>query len=331
MTARDIQAPGATSRTCPQCGEPLGAKAAFCRACGSSVVADAAPAQRLDSVAEVPAPPPPPKPPSSAAPPLAKPPIGAMGTKRSKAPFVIGALALLLGAGAVVAVVLTKSSNSSKPTTTAEQAGTGNSGAGLKEGGGGEGLVGMTAMNELLSGIPQQGLTLGSPHAPVELIEFADLQCPVCKTYAEEDLAAVIEGPVAQNVAKLVFRNFLIIGEESAPAGDAAVSAGEQGRGWNFVEVFYRNQRTEESGYVTDEFLTSVAEAAGVSDIGRWNEDRESPGVQRQVKESTREAEKLEFLGAPSFAVQGPASRGLELLGTPGSAAELIAAIKAAK
>src|SRR4051812_34889641 len=35
----------------------------------------------------------------------------------------------------------------------------------------------------LLGGIPQSGFTLGSPKAPVTLVEYNDMQCPVCRDY----------------------------------------------------------------------------------------------------------------------------------------------------
>src|SRR5690349_18572434 len=44
----------------------------------------------------------------------------------------------------------------------------------------------------LLDGIPQRGISLGSPSAPVTLIEFGDLQCPACAQFATETLPAVI-------------------------------------------------------------------------------------------------------------------------------------------
>ncbi len=181
-----------------------------------------------------------------------------------------------------------------------------------------------------LGGIPQRGLVLGSNGARATLVEFGDLQCPVCKGFAEEILPPVIEGKVRDGEAKMEFRNFTIISQESVPAGAAAIAAGKQGRGWNFVELFYRNQGEERSGYVTDEFLTAVARAAGVADIAQWNEDRKSKGVLAEVSKTTAEARRLGFTGTPSFAVEGPGVKGLETLGTPSSSGDLESALEEA-
>jgi protein-disulfide isomerase len=200
--------------------------------------------------------------------------------------------------------------------------------SGSKSGGGNEG--GSEVQKEL-HGIPQHGLVLGNPAAKVTLFEFGDLQCPVCKMYSEEIIPTVIDSKVRTGEAKIEFRNFTIISQQSVPAGAAAIAAGKQGRGWNYVELFYRNQGAEGSGYVTDSFMTDIAKAAGVPDIPTWNKDRKSTSVLSEVSRTTKEAQRLGFSGTPSFAVKGPHSSGLETLGTPGSASALETAISQAR
>jgi protein-disulfide isomerase len=196
--------------------------------------------------------------------------------------------------------------------------------------GGDTSLEGVATVRSELKGIPQNGMILGDPSASVTLAEFGDLQCPVCKGFAEEVIPAVIDSKVRSGEAKIEFRNFTIINEESVPAAAAAIAAGKQGRGWNFVELFYRNQGPEASGYVTDEFLTEVARGAGVSDIAQWDKDRKSDAVLGQVASETDEAERLGLSGTPSFVITGPNTQGKEVLGTPGSAEGLEEAIDAA-
>jgi protein-disulfide isomerase len=184
-------------------------------------------------------------------------------------------------------------------------------------GGDAESVEGAAAVASSLQGIPQSEMLLGDPKAPVKLVEFGDLQCPVCKGFAEEILPPIIEKQVKNGEARIEFRNFTIIGPQSEDAGAAALAAGAQGRGWNFVELFYRNQGAENSGYADDAFLEAVAEAAGVKDMAKWEEDRKL--LRPQVEESNREAQQLGFSGTPSFAIEGPGTKGLETLGTPTS------------
>ncbi len=110
--------------------------------------------------------------------------------------------------------------------------------------------------------------------------------------------------------------NFTIIGEQSAPAGAAALAAGEQGRGWNYLELFYRNQGEENSGYATDEFLTAVAKSSGVKNISKWNQERNGKKLTGEVEKTTEQAQTFRFSGTPSFAIKGPNTNGIELLGS---------------
>jgi protein-disulfide isomerase len=215
----------------------------------------------------------------------------------------MGAAAVFLAIVAVVVLIVVNGNSSS--------------------GGDAANLEGVESVNALTRGIPQRGMVLGDPEAKVELVEYGDLQCPVCKAYAEEVLPPVIENKVRNGEAKVVFRNFAFLGPQSAPAGAAALAAGAQGRGWEYLELFYRNQGRENSGYADDEFLTAVAEGAGVKDIAKWNRDRESARFTGEVDATTAEAQDLGFTGTPSFSIKGPNSDGLELLGTPSSPGEI--------
>lgn len=162
-------------------------------------------------------------------------------------------------------------------------------------GGGGDG-------QEQLAGLNQQGNLLGDQNAAVTLVEFGDLQCPICRQYAEDVLPAVIEGPVKDGTANFEFLNWAILGPDSQVAAKAALAAGEQDRMWNFLEAFYANQGAERSGYVTDDFLTDVAEKAGVPDIDQFNETRTSPELDNQLIDIDSQAQEAGFGGTPSFA-----------------------------
>ena len=203
--------------------------------------------------------------------------------------------------------------------------------AASNDGGGDTQLEGVAAANGLFEGIPQTQLILGDRGAPVELQEYGDLQCPVCKAYAEEILPPIIENQVRNGEASLAWRTYPILGEESVTASIAALAAGEQGRGWNFIEIFYRNQGKERSGYVTGEFLEAVARAAGVPDMEKWREDRtlRVEDLGSEVASNTEEAKRLGFTGTPSFWIAGPDGY-YKALGTPRSTVDLEEAIEEA-
>jgi protein-disulfide isomerase len=234
----------------------------------------------------------------------------ATGDRRTRL-LQIGAGAIFLAVIVVVVVIVVASSSSDS-------------------GGDAQNLKEVSQVDSLVAGIPQQKLILGDPKAPVELIEYGDLQCPVCKEYSEEVLPAVVEKQVKEGKAKIIFRNFLIIGPQSLPAGAAAIAAGAQERGWTFLELWYRNQGKENSGYATDAFIEAVAKGSGVKDLAKFNQERKSKEVESEAEQTTEQAATLGFEGTPSFAVKGPSSNGLELLGTPESTQSIEEAIEKA-
>lgn len=199
---------------------------------------------------------------------------------------------------------------------------------GSSSGGDASNLVEKEHVEKLLDGIPQSATILGKASAPVRLYEYGDLQCPVCKDYSEEILPKLIENQVRKGEVSITFRNFIIIGPQSIPAGEAALAAGAQGKGWSFIETWYRNQGEENSGYATDQFIESMAKYVGVPDLAKWKEEWQGGKFKKQVEQTTSQAEKLGFTGTPSFSIEGPKSEGLELLGTPGSTEALEEAIE---
>jgi protein-disulfide isomerase len=180
------------------------------------------------------------------------------------------------------------------------------------DGGGSSGEVSqqqISQVQEELQGIPQHGTVLGDPRAKVTVTEFGDLQCPVCKEFAAQVTPGLISGVVRKGTANYDFRQWTIIGPQSTDAAKAALAAGEQGRYWNFIDLFYLNQGTENSGYVTDDFLTSIAEGAGVPDMAKWDQDRKSSKWDSVLSQTQTEAQGLGFTGTPSVLVEGPGGK----------------------
>jgi protein-disulfide isomerase len=167
-------------------------------------------------------------------------------------------------------------------------------------------VVGVAQVDSQLQGIPQSGQVMGDSGAPITIIEYGDPQCSSCKFFSENVAPELISTEVRPGKAKYEFRPFLIIGPDSKPAMKAALAAGEQDRLWQFLQLFYLNQGGENSGYVTDSFLTGLAKAAGVSDISKWNQSRNDPKWDAIIQQGSSQADSFGFTGTPSILVQGP-------------------------
>src|SRR6187200_2248283 len=118
----------------------------------------------------------------------------------------IAAAAVFLAVAAVLVLIVVNSSGSGS--------------------GGDTKLEGVAVVNKSLAGYPQEGSVIGDLAAPVDMVEYGDLQCPVCKHYAEEILPPIIEKQVKQGIVKIDFRYMVVIGQQSIAAGAAAHAAG---------------------------------------------------------------------------------------------------------
>ena len=230
------------------------------------------------------------------------------GDRRENLMKIVGAAAFVAIVGIIIAIVVVSSGG----------------GDDSSEGGTSGGI-------EQLAGIPQNGATLGDPDAKVTLVEFGDLQCPICKQYAEEILPDVIQGPIKAGKANFEFRNWAVLGEDSTLAAKANLAAAEQDLSWSFLETFYANQGLENTGYVTDDFLTDIAEKAGIQDIDKWNVDREKASLENELLAVDGEATKQGFTGTPSFATKDAKGKLTPIDDTQSSQALIDAINEAAK
>ena len=201
---------------------------------------------------------------------------------------------LIIGGFAAVAVIVAL-------IVISQSGGDGNGGGGSPSN-----LQGTQQVNSELSGVSQAGAVMGDNAAAVTVVEFGDPQCSACKFFSEQVAPDLISSEVKPGNVKYEFRPFLIIGPDSKPAMKAALAAGEQGRFWNYLQLFYRNQGGENSGYVTDDFMTSVARSAGVPDVDTWNTDRNDPKWDAVIQQGSSQAQSLGFSGTPSILVEGP-------------------------
>jgi protein-disulfide isomerase len=173
-------------------------------------------------------------------------------------------------------------------------------------------------VEKLLAGIPQHGITLGRDSAPVTVSEFADLQCPFCQAYTMSESPTIVSRYVKTGKVKFVFRNLAVIGPQSTPAAQAAAAAGLQNKLWNFADVFYANQREENSGYVTTAFITRVgSEVPGLA-VNQMLSERANPVVAQQLAEAQTLAKAHDVVGTPTFIVQRAGHKPVKVLGASG-------------
>jgi protein-disulfide isomerase len=155
----------------------------------------------------------------------------------------------------------------------------------------------------LFSGVPERGGVLGKASAPVTVTEYLDLQCPICAEASRSLLPTVLQDYVRTGKVKLQARTLHFIGPESATAARFAAGAQAQGRLWPFIDAFYAQQGSENSGYVTGAFLRTVAAEAGVN-ANKALAYAATAKAQKPLTRADAEAAKLGVSGTPTFVVQ---------------------------
>ena len=189
------------------------------------------------------------------------------------------------------------------------------------------------AVAQLFEGVPQEGLYLGDPNAPATLVEYADLQCPFCRAFALSALPTLIDDYVKPGKLRMRFEPQTIIGQglsenQSETAARFALAASLQNRLWQFTDLFYRNQDEENSGYVTDSFLTTLARSTQGLDVAQATQNQSSGAVTKLLDASTSQFSTRGFDATPSFSLEqrGKAPQAIQV-SDPSDPSELTAAI----
>jgi protein-disulfide isomerase len=172
-------------------------------------------------------------------------------------------------------------------------------------------------VNTTVGGIPQSGNTLGSPTAPVTLVYFGDLQCPICKDFTLGALPSIIQKWVRTGKLRIEYRSLETASREPEVFRTqqiAALAAGKQNKAWHYIELFYHQQGEENTPYVTETYLHNLASQVPGLDLSKWASDRNDPALANQLNADAQLANNEGFNGTPSFLIgkTGGATKKLE-------------------
>jgi len=143
------------------------------------------------------------------------------------------------------------------------------------------GLPGSREVDADFKGIPQKGMVLGSDVAKVTMVEYIDLQCPFCQQFDTQVLPAVIKQYVKTGKVKVELRVLDFIGPDSSRGRKAMIAAGNQNRAFNYAEILYFNQGTENTGWLSENMVASAAASIPGLDVTKLLADRNSSAVKK--------------------------------------------------
>ncbi len=155
-----------------------------------------------------------------------------------------------------------------------------------------------------------EGEKLGSATAPVVMEIYSDFQCPFCARLVKEQLGRYIADFVTPGTLRIEAKDIDILGggastdNESLDLAVGARCAGEQDRYWQFHDVAFWNQQTENTGANTPAFIARIADAAGV-DRTKWDACIARDDVRQAVIDTTKASRQLGISSTPTLRING--------------------------
>jgi len=143
---------------------------------------------------------------------------------------------------------------------------------------------------------------LGNPNAPITMVEFGDYQCTFCSKFFHETENSIITNYIKTGKVKILFKDYIILGQDSINAANAAHCANDQKLFWEYHSMLYNNWAGENTGWADLAHLHEFANTLGLdmdvfstcmSDL-KWNE---------LVNLSSIDGQKLGVSGTPTFFV----------------------------
>jgi len=191
-------------------------------------------------------------------------------------------------------------------------------------------LAGIEDAQRIFGGVPQEGDRVGSADAPVTIQVFNDLQCSSCQEAYLSTIPALVEDYARPGDVQLDWRHYSNAESPEEEGFYGAEAAAEQGYGWQYTYLFFRNQDEAEKFGVDQSFLETVAGSVEELNFPEWKEDLEKGQSGGAIKKRLEGYEELgQDLGirvGQAMILTGP--NGSETLQDSPSLAEIEAAIK---
>jgi protein-disulfide isomerase len=150
-------------------------------------------------------------------------------------------------------------------------------------------------------GAKSEGHVLGNPAAPVEIVEFADFECPVCAQWATVTEPDVRSRLIDQGKAKLRVYTFQVTSAHgnSIAAALAAECAADQGKFWEMHDLLLAHQ-----DHLRKPDLLEYAERLGL-DMARFQKELFSHAHLAHVGHDVESADISGVSGTPTFFING--------------------------
>ena len=145
-------------------------------------------------------------------------------------------------------------------------------------------------------GTENAAVTEGRSDAPVQVVEFADYQCPYCQR-VNPDLNKLIDEYAGK--VSVVYRDFpLPMHPHAEKAAEAARCAGQQGKFWAYHNLLFQDKKLDTPDLKQEATVLHL-------DSAKFDKCLDSAEEAANVKKDQDEGMKLGLSGTPSFFING--------------------------
>jgi len=155
---------------------------------------------------------------------------------------------------------------------------------------------------------PTAGNAVGRADAPVTIEVWADYQCPFCRLESSLFGGAVDREYITPGIARVVYRDFAFLGQESTDAAVATRCAGAQDPAAQrrYHDALYTFQQGENQGRFARANLVQIAEIAGVPSAAAFAACLDDPAVAKAVADETTAGRNVGVTSTPTLRLRGP-------------------------
>jgi len=143
---------------------------------------------------------------------------------------------------------------------------------------------------------------LGSPDAPITMVEYGDYQCSNCQRFATQVKPLIIENYINSGKVKLIFKDFTIYGNDSVNGAIATHCASEQNKFWEMHDFIYQNQKAVNSGWLSEDSIKKLASGIGL-DMQQFNACFDGKRYTQRVTENFNDGKAAGVKGTPTFII----------------------------
>ena len=155
---------------------------------------------------------------------------------------------------------------------------------------------------------------LGDINAPLTLVEFGDYQCTFCKKFFDETEKSILMNYVETGKVKVLFKDFIVVNEDSVNAASAAHCANDQKMFWQYHSTLYNNWDGEGTGWASSEQLHQFASTLGL-DMNEFSECMSQSKWKDMVLSSHADGRTLGVDATPTFFIIDENNEALKIIG----------------